>query len=406
MSLGIQDISLDISKQPTPQQVRLGQGDANATTLVVSVFDDGVAYDLDDYTVRLSIRLPQNGGYYNVNGTKSGNVATFDIDETYAASVSGYDGFGYVDILDGDTVICSTSRFHLVVLQNASDGVELAPQYIDAVQDAINRANAAAEAAEGVVLQDVPTMSEYVKGGALLGDGLSVSNDTLSLSGESYTSVEKTKLAGIEAGANNYTLPTMAANTKGGAKLGDGLSITGDVLSVDVSGVTGTLGVANGGTGAATHTSNAILTGNGTSALNNVATDNGAFYATAANGAAQFGTLPIAQGGTGSSSASNTTTVSSVITVGSGVSITSISARRWGPICILEINGKATADKSGTWTAGTLKTGFVPLDQVTAAEWGGNLQSRISNTGVVSINGARATDSTFSIGAAYFWKSS
>lgn len=61
----------------------------------------------------------------------------------------------------------------------------------------------------------------------------------------------------------------------------------------------GTLGVASGGTGKATHTSNAVLTGNSTSAVKNVATASGAFYATKANGAAKFGTLPIAQGGTG-----------------------------------------------------------------------------------------------------------
>lgn len=281
MSLDVQSISLDISKQPTPQQVRLGQGDANATQLIVSVFDDGETYSLDDYTVRLALRLPNDGGYYNVNGTKSGNVATFDIDEQYAASVSGFDGFGYVDIMDGETVICSTSRFQLVVLQNASDGVELAPQYIDAVQDAIDRANAAAEAAEGVILQAVPTMSATVKGGALLGtglfveddvlsvelptmsastkggaklgSGLSVANDTLSLSGESYTSAEKTKLAGIDDGANNYALPTMDSSTKGGAKLGAGLIVANDVLSVDASSIaTGALPVAYGGTGAST----------------------------------------------------------------------------------------------------------------------------------------------------------
>lgn len=61
----------------------------------------------------------------------------------------------------------------------------------------------------------------------------------------------------------------------------------------------GTLGVNRGGTGKATHTSNAVLTGNGTSAVKNVATASGAMFATAANGAPKFGTLPIAQGGTG-----------------------------------------------------------------------------------------------------------
>lgn len=62
------------------------------------------------------------------------------------------------------------------------------------------------------------------------------------------------------------------------------------------------LTVSNGGTGKSTHTANSILVGNGTASIKNTATGNGAFYATAANGAAQFGTLPIAQGGTGMTS--------------------------------------------------------------------------------------------------------
>ena len=66
--------------------------------------------------------------------------------------------------------------------------------------------------------------------------------------------------------------------------------------------------VALGGTGRTSHTSNAVLTGNGTNALNNVATGNGAFYATGTNGAAKFGTLPVAQGGTGSTTQSGART--------------------------------------------------------------------------------------------------
>lgn len=57
--------------------------------------------------------------------------------------------------------------------------------------------------------------------------------------------------------------------------------------------------IANGGTGATTLTSNAILTGNGTNAINTVAINSGALYATSTGGTATFGTLPIAQGGTG-----------------------------------------------------------------------------------------------------------
>lgn len=83
----------------------------------------------------------------------------------------------------------------------------------------------------------------------------------------------------------------------------------GTTLAVSKSGIpasdvtSGSFAVNRGGTGKTTHTLNSILTGNNTSAINNVSTGNGAFYATATGAAAQFGTLPIAQGGTGATTA-------------------------------------------------------------------------------------------------------
>lgn len=57
------------------------------------------------------------------------------------------------------------------------------------------------------------------------------------LSTEDYTTAEKTKLAGIEAGANNYTLPTATASALGGVKVGANLAIDSStgVLSGDYS---------------------------------------------------------------------------------------------------------------------------------------------------------------------------
>ena len=52
------------------------------------------------------------------------------------------------------------------------------------------------------------------------------------LSTNDYTDEEKTKLAGIATGANKYTLPTASSSTKGGVKVGSGLSMSGEVLSV------------------------------------------------------------------------------------------------------------------------------------------------------------------------------
>lgn len=57
------------------------------------------------------------------------------------------------------------------------------------------------------------------------------------LSTNDYTTAEKEKLAAIEAGANNYTLPTASASTLGGIKVGANLTITDGVLSADAQAV-------------------------------------------------------------------------------------------------------------------------------------------------------------------------
>lgn len=69
----------------------------------------------------------------------------------------------------------------------------------------------------------------------------------------------------------------------------------------------GTLPVARGGTGITTSTNkNAVVIGNSTTvtdAMQTVRTGNGAFYATAQDAKPTFGTLPVAQGGTGKTTA-------------------------------------------------------------------------------------------------------
>jgi hypothetical protein len=68
----------------------------------------------------------------------------------------------------------------------------------------------------------------------------------------------------------NYALPTASASVLGGVKVGTNLNIDGSgVLSANLSAgnISGTVAVANGGTGATTLTSGALLKGNGTSAI-------------------------------------------------------------------------------------------------------------------------------------------
>lgn len=56
--------------------------------------------------------------------------------------------------------------------------------------------------------------------------------DGKGLSTEDYTTTEKNKLAGIESGANNYSLPTASSSTKGGVKVGSGFSMSSDTLNL------------------------------------------------------------------------------------------------------------------------------------------------------------------------------
>jgi hypothetical protein len=87
----------------------------------------------------------------------------------------------------------------------------------------------------------------------------------------------------------------------------DGTLLT-DASSLNPAKLSSAVSVSKGGTGRTTLTSNAIIAGNGTSNVKMIATASGALYATAANGAAQFGTLPVQQGGTGATSASSART--------------------------------------------------------------------------------------------------
>ena len=117
--------------------------------------------------------------------------------------------------------------------------------------------------------------------------------------------------------------------------------IGGTGFSIAANKITGTLSVAHGGTGLTTSTNvNAIITGNSTtatSAFTTIRTNNGALYATSQDGAATFGTLPVAQGGTGTTSF----TANSLII--SGSTTTSALTTR-----AITNNSSATAAATGT----------------------------------------------------------
>lgn len=69
----------------------------------------------------------------------------------------------------------------------------------------------------------LPTASATTKGGVKIGEGLSMSGDTLN------------------ADAVSYTLPTASLKEKGGIKTGNGIVMSGEIANVDISSANGTL---------------------------------------------------------------------------------------------------------------------------------------------------------------------
>lgn len=141
------------------------------------------------------------------------------------------------------------------------------------------------------------------------------------------SAADKSKLNGIATGANNYTLPTATSSVLGGVKTGSNITNSLGTISLTKSNVTSALGyiplnsssilpLAQGGTGTnqlGNAPANAILKmANIGNHFEYTQVKNGAYYATATNGVPNFGTLPIAQGGTGETTAWTNGTVTSL----------------------------------------------------------------------------------------------
>lgn len=130
------------------------------------------------------------------------------------------------------------------------------------------------------------------------------------------TSADKTKLSGIEEGANKTTvdsaLSSTSTNPVQNKVVNTALAGKSDTSHTHtLNNLDGTLGASKGGTGAdlSGAAANAVVCkASSGQNLATVSTAKGAFYATDANATPKFGTLPIAEGGTGATSASSART--------------------------------------------------------------------------------------------------
>lgn len=128
--------TLDLSKTAYMEPLRIRQGDHNGTTVQATILDHGVALD-GSYTARFCMRHPGTGAtYYRETGTYANGVATIALDEQYAASVPGRTT-AYIQLLQGSTIIASTSDIPVVILHDATEDAVPGEVYDSAIEDAL-----------------------------------------------------------------------------------------------------------------------------------------------------------------------------------------------------------------------------------------------------------------------------
>lgn len=165
--MNIQEITLDLSKQPSRSQlVRIGQGDSSGTTIVAAIYDNGVAATLTGMSARFCMRTPGGATYVRDSDcTVSGNEITYVVDEEHCAAVAGKTDFAYFEIVSGETVVYSTSRFRLEILRSVIDGAVPGEPYDNAIDEAIDACTTASSAANAAAT-NANTKAELADGKA------------------------------------------------------------------------------------------------------------------------------------------------------------------------------------------------------------------------------------------------
>ena len=211
------DVTLDLSKQAgATQWVRVGQGDKSGTTIVATVYDHGTAFAMTGMTARFCMRTPGNGYVEDTHVDVSGSTLTYVVDEEHCASAAGVTSDCYFQILQGDTVIASTSRFSMQVLRAATQGADPAQSYSDDIVAATRDARDAADAAEaameriGTAVEDAAAAAESAA--QAVDDAQTAIADADTAKREAISAANS-----ANAAANNANSKASAANTAANA---------------------------------------------------------------------------------------------------------------------------------------------------------------------------------------------
>lgn len=244
---------------------------STSTTLAATASAVKAAYDLAngklDSTAVSSSGSSGSSGWYNCR-LNNGYVQYYNSDTTYSNATTS--SAGLMSATDKTKLDTIDERYHYIL-----------PVFnYDTTTEKTYLALHAYTESDMEVIDDYPTTVQVPLANANNAKNSGFINGFMYLSGSGNV------VTGISLSNGTFTI-TKGMNAMSAPSAGSGIS------------------VSQGGTGSTTLTSNAILAGNGTSAVKKISTVSGALYATSSGGAASFGTLPVAQGGTGATSASS-----------------------------------------------------------------------------------------------------
>lgn len=230
MPVNVHAFDLDISKEPVSlNSLTIGQGDQNGTTVQASIYDNGTAFALANYSVYFNMLLPDGKTMYRQAGTKSGNVATVVIDETYAGQVAGTTNVAYFTFEQSGTVIASTERLSVRILRSATDGepaqswVSGLDELISAMEDALAAARAASLAANQSASDIAAQMANQQAAYTSAESGRDTQYGTAEAARDARAAEALERALQAVSDLSELYVPVMSATVHGGAKLGDGL---------------------------------------------------------------------------------------------------------------------------------------------------------------------------------------
>lgn len=206
--------------------------------------EDEVAYALTDYSPNAGA-VPSGKGVIYYMKDEWNNQFYFDFKniKLYSNQYNDYAFiFGSLDYnpLNADGTITGASNNNIVERQISNGVLSIDTStflfdevgYQNIVEGASYTAGANIQINNGVISA---TDTKYTAGSHIsISSGNVISSsysDATTTASGLMSAVDKTKLNGL----SNYTLPTAAANTKGGVKVGSGLKMTGEVLSADIT---------------------------------------------------------------------------------------------------------------------------------------------------------------------------